>query len=174
MPNLTVNYMHIVGTYYPEKQCYTTGTVDNYYSIVWMDNIPISKAELDSKLLEDAKVQKIQELSDACQTAIVSGFLSSALGTPRLYDSQEVDQLNLVGATTATDKGETQAFDSIYYACRDPLTGKKSYELHSNAQLKQILRDGANIKLMFLQQFNTKRQRVYEATTLEQVSSIAW
>lgn len=125
--------------------------------------------------LLETKISKINELSLACKNDIISGFESSALGTPHIYDSEEVDQLNLVGsvATTAPTP-DTPAGYSIYYAVRDVNTNEKSYQLHTHGQLRQVLADGAQRKLFLLQKFATKRAIVEAQTTVSGVNAITW
>ncbi len=84
-----------------------------------------------------AAAQK-QAINDACRTAIVGGFESSALGSPRIYDSELEDQINLIGAAGA-------GID-MDYSCTDPATGIKVSELHTSAQIQQVYADGVIFK----------------------------
>lgn len=102
-------------------------------------------------------LKRITEMSEACRADIVGGFESAALGVSHYYDSDEVDQLNLIGAVAAGDTME--------YGCHEVLGGPKVYKSHTHAQLQQVIRDGRNIKLAKLQAFNTKKAQALQATT---------
>lgn len=95
--------------------------------------------------------RRIAALSADCEAAIVSGFISNALGAPHRYQSDRDDQVNLVGAATA---GVDMPFK-----CSDE-DGVWAYRLHSSAQLQQVLADGARVKLGYLQRFATLRAQV--------------
>lgn len=99
----------------------------------------------------EAAVSRIAVISSACEAAIISGFPSSALGADHTYQSDRDDQLNLIGAVSA-------AADMLF-KCADA-TGAWAYRLHTAAQLRQVLTDGAAVKLGHLQTFATKKAQV--------------
>jgi hypothetical protein len=99
----------------------------------------------------ETAVQRITALSTACEVAIVSGFTSDALGTSHTYQSDRDDQLNLIGAVSAAA--------DMPFKCADA-TGAWGYRLHTAAQLRQVLNDGAAVKLTHLQTFGIKRTQV--------------
>lgn len=99
----------------------------------------------------DVAAAKIAALSTACEAAIVSGFTSTALGTSHTYQSDRDDQLNLIGAVSAAA--------DIPFKCADE-TGAWDYRLHTAAQIRQVLSDGAAVKLSHLQTFGTKKAQV--------------
>lgn len=137
----------------------------------------MTELEIDSHIpfVNEAKFKQIQFLSEQCRLDIIDGFESSALGAPHIYDSEEVDQLNLVGSvsTTAPTPDAPTGY-TIYYAVRNPATNTKSYEIHTHAQLRQVLADGAQVKLTKLQKFAVKRTLVEAQTTISGVQSITW
>lgn len=99
----------------------------------------------------DLSVEKVNSLSTACEAAIESGFVSDALGAEHTYQSERDDQLNLIGASsTGVD---------MPYKCADA-NGVWAYRLHTADQLKQVLTDGAAVKLGHLQQFGQLRDQV--------------
>lgn len=59
----------------------------------WIDGAPGW-----ARTLDDARADKVAEMSAACATAILSGFKSSALGTEHLYPTKITDQINLAGS----------------------------------------------------------------------------
>ena len=160
-----INYLNIISTYYPGTQCSTSSSIDDYDSIQWVSD-PIPKEDLDLIYLVQIKTEKIIELSVDAEGEIINGFVSSALGSPYWYDSQPEDQLNLIGSVSSGD--------DMYYACRETLDSMKQYLLHTHEQLKQVVRDGRDVKLSVLQKFNDKRNAVLGCTTQQQVDAITW
>lgn len=115
--------------------------------------------------LDAAKLRRIDALSTQCEAEIVSGFESSALGDPHLYQSDRDDQLNLVGAAaTAT---------AMPYKCQDG-AGVWGYRLHTATQLAQVLTDGAARKLALLQRYTTLKEQVEAATDTAAVDAVVW
>ena len=166
-----ITYIEAISAFYPN---YQVSSISNEYAdIQWGTYAPISQEELNAKILEITKTKKIQELSDTCERAIISGFESSAVGEPHIYDSEAVDQINLIGAvmSTAPTPAEPMGY-SIYYACRDVASGVKEYHEHTHFQLRQVLADGAQVKLTQLQTFHMKRLAVMTATSVYQVEAI--
>lgn len=171
-----MDYISIIGLEHPGVEVYCTGDPTDYDNIIWSDPLnKLTKAELDASILTLTKRNKILELSKECENVIIAGFTSSALGIEKIYDSEEVDQINLIGSvsTTTPTPAEPTGY-TIYYACRDPETNIKSYIEHTHYQLRQVMADGATFKLVQLQRFNTLRNQVNEATTVEDIEAIIW
>jgi len=180
-----LGYVECIGKYFPTVFVHCTGTAINgtmlekYESLIHDggDYIP-SKAVLDDFIFEDLKITAIDNLSTICQDAIRGGFFSSALGSRHIYDSDEVDQLNLIGATTSTLPTPTEPDGGLmYYAVReviDNITQPKDYKPHTHTQFRQVMADGAAYKLALLMNFNYKRYFISNATTPEEVLAITW
>lgn len=96
-----VNYIEILGEFYPSTQAYCAGDPSVYNDITWVDSA-INQAELDGIHLAKVKTDKILEFAEYARQDIVIGFTSSALGYPHEYDSEAEDQLNLIGAVATT------------------------------------------------------------------------
>ena len=114
---------------------------------------------LNAEKFKNSKDAKTNEINTACATQITSGFTSLALGTIRTYQSQELDQLNLIGVVTGgTDD---------YFKCAKTVNGKLvwSYEMHTAVQLKQVLNDGKAHKQALLQKAGTLKAKVDLAKT---------
>lgn len=174
---MVMTYIELIGLYFPNVQCYVQGADDVYESIIWQSGDPLpAKQQLDVMRVNVHKETHIEALSTACHEDIIRGFVSSALGTPHVYDSKEVDQLNLVGSVAATSPNSMNDMHpgTIHYACRDAVTLAKSYKLHTYDQLRQVLADGAVIKLQKLQQFSVKAELVQAAATHEEIAAITW
>lgn len=171
-----MDYVTLIGTEHPDIEVHVIGDANIYDNITWINPAQqIPKATLDEHKLALIKKNKISELSSNCEKAIIGGFTSNALGAEYLYDSEEVDQINLIGAVTSTapTAAEPNGYSS-YYACRDISTGVKSYIEHTHFVLRQVMADGALFKLNLLQRFHMLRTQVETATNEEQVNAIVW
>lgn len=121
------------------------------------------------------KHTKVNELSEMCHDDIIKGFISDALGVPYLYDSEEEDQINLVGAVSVLDGlASIDPNITMEFACKDLTTMQKSYIPHTQTQLRTVLLQGAMIKSQKLQYFNSLRNAVYAATSAEEVQQITY
>jgi hypothetical protein len=175
-----MKYMECLGKSFPNVSAVCFGDPDVYEDIVWEGGDPLpAKAVLEAQILANLKIDKVTELSQACELEIISGFTSDALGTPAIYDSETVDQLNLIGAASATApmEGMPEGFSGPY-AVRPIVEGvvqPKRYEMHSYAQLRAVLQSGFFFKLVRLQKFNDKRDYVNNvAATIEAVEAVSW
>ena len=93
---------------------------------------------------------KVQEINNACSSQIISGFTSTALdtATPTTYhyQSEQTDQLNLIGLVSG-------GVDDVLKCSKDDGSGNPTtwnYELHTIAQLTQVLNDGKAYKISLL------------------------
>lgn len=125
-----------------------------------------TQAELESASVPASKLAKIAELKQACTTAIQSGFTSSALGLPHLYDSElPQDQINLTGAVIA-------GID-MNFTCTDS-DGNKWQRPHTAAQMAQVYVDGVAHMQYSKSHLYTRLSLVNAATTIEAVNGISW
>lgn len=171
-----MDYITLIGIEYPNIEVTATEDPEIYENVIWLNPLDtISKVDLDARKLLVLKREKTISLSEDCKQIIISGFTSSALGSSMLYDSEEVDQLNLIGtvSTTAPTPAAASGYDSLY-ACRDVGTGIKEYRLHTHYQLRQVMSDGAIFKMQQLQKFHLLRIQVESATTEEEINGIKW
>jgi hypothetical protein len=170
---MTISYLDVLTKYYPGVHAHAHGS--DYSELHWDEGGPIPQNELEAKMIDIAKEKKIEELSFACEQDIIGGFASSALGEPHMYDSEEVDQINLLGAIAAISpmNGVPDGF-AIYYACRHISTGDKSYEEHTYMQLRGVLQDGSMFKLGKLQQFHMRRATVDACQSIAEIEAITW
>jgi hypothetical protein len=119
-----------------------------------------------NEMLEKLKFNKKNELNQICELKIISGFISNALGSDFLYDSDVVDQLNILGAVAlGTDVG---------YKCLDLTSGIKNFYTHTNEQMKKVLGDGAIIKIGLIEQNTYYKNLVDACTTKEEIEAIIW
>lgn len=116
--------------------------------------------------IEELKTSKKDEINKACELEITSGFTSSALGEENFYQSEEVDQLNLIGVVSG-------GVDD-YFKCALATTPTVfEYKLHTIAQLKQVLNDGKVKKLQLLQKAALLKEQI-KNSTLENINNIKW
>jgi len=130
---------------------------------------PISESEFNELIapkLEDIQAQKVVSINSSCTQAIESGFESNALGEPHIYQSDELDQLNLIGVVAS---GVDQHF-------KCSANGGESWEWkqHTVEQLKQVLSDGAIVKGQLLQKAGLLKAQVSSASTVEELDAIEW
>jgi len=132
----------------------------------------LTQAEIDAMMqptLVEVQSSKISEINTLCGKAITSGFTSSALGSAHTYQSEQTDQINLMGVVLAGQ-------DSLFKCGVKDDKGNIiwSYKQHTIAQLQQVLADGKVHKQGLLQKANTLKVQVTGATTVKDVESIVW
>ena len=177
---MAIDYVSCLSTAFPSVIVACVGDPMVYENLVWEggDKLP-SKEVLDVAILQQMRDKKIAEMSQACETEITGGFISEALGTPGVYDSEQVDQLNIIGTTTACAPSIEAPEGYPYpYAVREIIDGvvqPKKYVVHTYAQLRRVLFDGAQFKIVRLQKFNMKRDWITNNTvTADDINAITW
>ena len=167
----------ILTRHYPQSEWITTGAVSNAdewdMNVNW-ETIEVKKptwSEIEPLLTQyeitSSKEQKLTELNDSCSSAIRAGFVSNALGSDHHYStSSNEDQINLTGAVALGA--------DIFYSCTDTATNKKQMRLHTHAQIKKVLSDGASEKTKLMQRYYDKVELVNAATTVEEIEAIVW
>ena len=123
--------------------------------------------------LDKAKLDQCQLISTAAQSSIISGISSTALGSPFIYPSGQIDQLNLMASVV----------DSLYpglpvdwntpFKCTSS-TGVKDFVSHSATQIQQV---GSDVKQHIqesLQKSATLQAQINAETTIQAVQSVIW
>ncbi|EMY78890.1 hypothetical protein LEP1GSC060_0789 [Leptospira weilii serovar Ranarum str. ICFT] len=113
--------------------------------------------------LDLKKESLLRSLQSICESKIVSGFYSSALGAPYYYGSDRDDQLNLIGSVSLNV--------NVPYKCAGS-DGFKEYRIHTAEQIKRVLNDGAIRKIFLLQRAGELKTRIQEASSWEELSTI--
>jgi len=138
-------------------------------SVITLDNTTktatVTKEVLEVSI-DFAKKRNTEKINMACESAIVGGFPSSALGAEHTYQSEREDQLNLVGVVSS---GVDQLFK-----CSADAGNTWEWKLHTAAQLKQVLKDGAAVKSALLQTAQSKKASISTAQSVAEVASIIW
>jgi hypothetical protein len=131
--------------------------------------------------LDRVQARQISVLSSACEAAITGGFVSAALGTDHTYQSERDDHINLMGKVQMGVAGnfKCSADDGVTW----------SMQMHTAAQLTQVLIDGATHKEDKIVKFQTLKAQVEavfvsategdggavdEAAAKAQVEAIVW
>lgn len=137
---------------------------------VWMQTW--SQVSID---VSNAQAIQSAALDAACAQAIVSGFTSSALGSPHTYPSKHTDQLNLTASYVSSLSPNLPDGWTTKFWCADS-TGKWAWADHTAAQIQQVGLDG-KAAVMACQDQNAKLQAQLFAdtiTTVDQVAAIVW
>ncbi len=119
--------------------------------------------------LQQIKDQKKDKINRDCNTEIIGGFVSSAVGTPHLYDSDIEDQINLIASFIAS-----QSLSQVPYRCTDVATNIKDWVIHTSQQMQQLYSDGVTFKTTQLMKAATLKMQVDAATTRDAVNAIIW
>lgn len=174
-----MQYLECLSKNFPELQvvCFGNGTVYEELMLETGGSLP-PKSQLDSLIFSFNKEQKIAELSSHCEMIVTQGFKSNALGYDHIYDSEVVDQINIIGTVNASAPTPDNPYGiSLPYAVRpieNDIVQPKIYKIHSHFQLRKALADGALFKLGCLQRFNALRDYVNSLNTNEEVLNVTW
>lgn len=114
--------------------------------------------------LEELKKLYSDKVNDITSQKIYEGFISNALGSDHHYGADEYDQVNLIGAV-ATGV-QTQ------FKCKNIDTGIVDYYIHTNAQMKQVLKDGAQRKINLLQNAKSLKDLINKSKSYNELSAI--
>lgn len=121
-----------------------------------------------NRTLDDIKQEKISELNQSCNTSILAGFSSSALGaTPHTYDFNYEAQINLGGMISAITAGMAPA--TITWKTVD--SGNLP---HSQAQFKQVFADGLTFKNNQISKYWSLKVKVLAAIDEASINAILW
>jgi hypothetical protein len=122
--------------------------------------------------LDTIKAKKINELKLACENSIVSGFQSSCLGEPKMFDCQDYDQRNILGlaakAQLMLSGGQTDGLLE-WKATGEPIcyewTPQQVFQLGSDmyTHISTNLKKEQNLRI-----------QVNNATTIEEINAIVW
>lgn len=132
-------------------------------------DIEDAKVKQESIYLQDYKDELIKAINAKCELEIVSGFPSSALGAEHIYQSDEKDQLNLVGRVSANKDGlfkcgVKQEDGSVVW----------DWKPHTSAQLQVVLQDGDTYKEQLLIKATQLKGSVNLAINIEELELISW
>lgn len=127
----------------------------------------------ENEKLEKAKTDQIKIVDEACKTAIVSGFVSSALGAEHAYPGAPEDQINLIGAVTASHSPGLSADWCIPFSCMDAF-GAWDKRAHTAVQIQQVLADGVEQRVFYSEKLAGLVAQINRALSLDDVAKIVW
>lgn len=141
----------------------------NEHILKWNGGSP---AWQDMRTLDQARVDKAAELSTACATHILGGFVSSALGATYTYPSTILDQHNLNGLVTRSlYPGNPSTWVEKFW-CAD-VAGVWARRDHTAAQLQQV-GDEAIVRITAAQAKCDSKIAQANAATFEQLATLTW
>jgi hypothetical protein len=170
--------------FYTIKQMFPNVNTDNIEIVVYPDETwKITKWDLpdqqptneeveaywNANQLEilDSKSKKKSVLSEQCNTAIVSGFKSSALGVEHTYPSDMEAQANF---NTIMNRFIIDSnFTSVAFKTLDA-----GYLSHTKGQFFQVFEDGHNYGAQQIQHLNELKVQVDSAQTQADLDAITW
>jgi hypothetical protein len=131
--------------------------------------LPITDSDADairnpSVTLAQAQTAQITILKAACQSAIVAGFISSALGSAHTYPSDTISQANLSQTASSASGGD------LWCAISD----EWSFATHTQVQAQQALADFITARNGFQKKFSTLNTKIQEAAKVSEVQTIVW
>ncbi|MDO6395425.1 hypothetical protein Q4554_15210 [Leptospira santarosai] len=102
-------------------------------------------------------------VNSICESKIISGFVSSALGAPHFYSSDRDDQLNL---------GDLVLLNApVLYKCADE-AGVRKYRNHTAEQIKQVFVDGVARRTFLLQRCASLKTAIEAVDTDSKLDAI--
>lgn len=126
--------------------------------------------------LDEAKAVQSFLIRTACQSQIISGFSSAALGTPYSYPSNLVDQQNLsANVLSSTLPSASVSGWTTEQLCADGSTPPVwAYRAHTQAQIQQVGLDAKAAIMACLLKNATLQSQIAAATTVAGVQAVVW
>lgn len=118
----------------------------------------VDSGELPLAAIVESKCSEIEKLA---AQKITNGIASSALGTPHMYPSTEVDQKNLMAKVIA-------GVDD-YFKCKNLSTGITDFYPHTVEQFKTAFGDGDKKITAILQKSSELQKSVKQLQTYEAI-----
>lgn len=126
----------------------------------------------NAQLLTQAQDTQLKILQTACQSAITSGFTSTALGASNFYGSLQTDQLNLQTMFAASQSSSPPSAYFIY--CSPTPEQNPPLTQHTQAQMLQVLADLNAWRTAQQQKYASLVTQVQAAKTVTAVQSVVW
>lgn len=119
------------------------------------------------------KRDKSRSILQACQLAIVSGFVSYALGQPYHYPSKTLDQQNLAASVLASYDPDNAPDWTTPFWCSDA-AGEWAFRPHTAAQIREVGRDAKTAIIAYQFKNEGLQADISAATTVEEIAAILW
>ena len=137
--------------------------------------VPLTLAELQAN--------QVAAISMACQSQIVGGFSSSALGSDHTYPSGAIDQANMNANVVSSLLPNLPANWTTQQVCANS-NGVWAYRAHTAAQIRQVGDDGKAAILACLLKNDSLRSQINaiadpnptnpSAQTIAAIAAITW
>jgi hypothetical protein len=123
--------------------------------------------------LAEAQTAQVSILTAACNTAIVGGYTSSALGAVHSYPNNPIDQINMLSALSESMQANLAVGWTTAFWCADS-SGTWAMQPHIGVQIQQAAADmkawvdACRIKLA------SRTAAVQGAATVAAVQAVSW
>jgi hypothetical protein len=117
--------------------------------------------------------RKAEAISSSCADAILSGFVSSALGEPHTYPAKPNDQANLTGSVVRSMYPNIGPDWRTPFWCADG-AGAWEFRLHTAAQIQQVGDDAVAARLHCMGINEELQAQIIAAETPADLAEINW
>jgi len=129
--NYDVNKFLSADEDYIESEDLTENMMVDLETKTLIPNNAVKAADID-----DIKLRAITAVDNVCKRKIISGCMSSALGTAHLYPTNLVDQQNLAASVLSAVVSEDPEFSTPFW-CQDD-AGIWAFKMHNKAQIIEV------------------------------------
>jgi len=159
----------------PDKSIYYLSGNDIHTRLARPTPNHVWDIEAESWLLDLTALRHSQsfKVDQACKLAIVSGFVSYALGDPYQYPSKTTDQQNLAASVLDSYDPDNNSDWTTPFWCLNE-AGEWAFRPHTAAQIREV---GRNAKSAILAcQFKNEQLQaaIAAADTTEEIEAITW
>jgi len=140
----------------------------------WVDykgELVTSQPELEVPLAT-AKEAKLQEISSACEAAIVEGFTCDALGSAHTYPAKDRDQANLTASVLDALIAEDEDYTTPFWCMNSE--GVWGYAMHTAEQMKAVGRAGKKAIATAIGKKIVLEAKINACTDAASVQAISW
>ncbi|CAJ0742439.1 MULTISPECIES: DUF4376 domain-containing protein [Ralstonia] len=136
----------------------------------WTDGRWVENRARKAERFATLKSAQIEKMRIACETALVAGFISSALGSARTYPSQDADQRNFLNAALGAE-GQSPSWSTPLWS-----SDEEGWSLtdHTAAQVQQVNADWLAHRVAAQQKYADLIARINAATSIAEVQAIDW
>lgn len=138
---------------------------------VYNRNTQTFSAPADAASLQTARDEKIAQLQLTASAEIEAGYTSNALGSSHYYESQLINQVNLL---MQLDVLRRSILSWVDWTCVDVRTGIKDTRPHSLTQLQKVLDDGVVANAQIRSKYRSLVNQVLQANTVAAIESVSW
>lgn len=146
-----------------------------HFRFLYGDSVEEAILSPESATLElrDTINEKLNELRNTCESVIVAGAPSNALGTVYIYPTAMTDQLNLSGSILFSVLPDTPNTWQAPFICADE-QGNWEYRMHTKEQIQQVGKDVMTFITSCTLKHNALRELVRSLKTPAEVAQVSW